>query len=368
MTSIPKPKRIIFLDLLRAFAVLMMIQGHTVHTLLASGYRSDDYFLFTIWSFFRGFTAPIFMFTAGTVFAYLFLSNGKSWRDNPRVKKGLQRFITLVLIGYILRFPTARIFDFRWVTDKSWLIFFSVDALHLIGFGILTLVLLFWIAEKISLKPHYLFLFVTFVLFFIYPWTKLVNWSDIFPLPIASYFTQDYGSLFPLLPWLGYVTAGGVFGSYLSSHKKIHEDKKFAINLFLVGAILYLFALLTNWVGYYFLSVNGIFTSAWEFIFQRLGGVIIVCSLMVWISGFFDDLPAFIKIVGRHSLLIYAVHIVILYGSAWVPGMWQFYRESFSVPATIISVIIMYISMTGLVLFIEWIKKVRKNKLALKNS
>ena len=368
MTSIPKPKRIIFLDLLRAFAVLMMIQGHTVHTLLDTGYRSEDYFLYSLWSFCRGFTAPIFMFTAGTVFAYLFLSNGLPWRENPRVKKGFQRFITLLLIGYLLRFPTARIFDFRWVSEKSWLIFYSVDALHLIGFGILSLVLLFRIAEKLSLKPHYIFLFVTFVIFFIYPWSKLVNWGDIFPLPIAAYFTRDYGSIFPLLPWLGYVIGGGVLGSYLSSHKTVHEDKKFAFTLFLFGAIFYLFAVFTNWVGYSYLAEGGIFISAWEFILQRLGGVLIVCSFMVWLSGFFDDLPVFIKIVGRHSLLIYAVHLVILYGSAWMPGMWQYYRESFNVPATLISVIIMYISMTGLVLFVEWIKKIRKNKPALKNS
>lgn len=364
MLTTEKPKRIIFLDLLRAFAVLMMIQGHTVHTLLDNSLRSDDYILFTIWEFFRGFTAPIFMFTAGTVFTYLFLSNGKPWKENPRVKKGILRFLTLVGIGYLLRYPTPRIFDFSSVSEQSWLIFYSVDTLHLIGFGLLSLVLLFWVAEKLSVKAHYLFLFTSALIFFIYPWTKLVDWSKIFPLPIANYFTSDYGSIFPLVPWLGYVLGGGILGSYLISHQGIYKKKRFMISIFLLGAIFYSASVLTNWLGYSFFQEQGTFTTSWEFVLQRIGGVLIVCSVMVIIAKFVKDIPNFIKIIGRHSLLIYVVHLILLYGSAWLPGMWQCYPESFSLSMTLLSVVIMYTLMFGMVIILEKVKSSRKNKLA----
>jgi len=49
--------RIIFLDLLRAFAVIAMIQGHTVDILLRQSYRGEDSFIYYLWNFNRGLTA-----------------------------------------------------------------------------------------------------------------------------------------------------------------------------------------------------------------------------------------------------------------------------------------------------------------------
>ena len=56
--------RIIFLDILRAFAVVNMIQGHTVDVTLAPYYRNSESLFYFIWNFNRGITAPIFLFTA----------------------------------------------------------------------------------------------------------------------------------------------------------------------------------------------------------------------------------------------------------------------------------------------------------------
>lgn len=38
-----KPQRIVFLDLLRALAVIMILEGHTIDLLLLNEYRSDNY-------------------------------------------------------------------------------------------------------------------------------------------------------------------------------------------------------------------------------------------------------------------------------------------------------------------------------------
>jgi uncharacterized membrane protein len=80
--------RIIFLDILRAFAVLMMVQGHTIDSLLADEYRTFDSVIYSVWHTMRGFTAPIFMFTAGVVFTYLLKLNNLPFKENPRVIKG----------------------------------------------------------------------------------------------------------------------------------------------------------------------------------------------------------------------------------------------------------------------------------------
>jgi len=86
-----KKHRIIFIDLMRTFAVFQMVQGHTIDTLLADNFRNPDNFIYASWHFLRGVTAPIFMFTAGIVFTYLFRLVQKPFNENPRVKKGIKR-------------------------------------------------------------------------------------------------------------------------------------------------------------------------------------------------------------------------------------------------------------------------------------
>lgn len=108
--SVIDRKRIIFLDLMRAFAVLMMVQGHTVDAFLSNEFRTFDSVAYYIWNTMRGFTAPVFMFSSGVVFTYLLRLYKEPFFKNPRVKKGLIRFITLVTIGYLLRYPTYTFF------------------------------------------------------------------------------------------------------------------------------------------------------------------------------------------------------------------------------------------------------------------
>ena len=91
MSHQEKKHRIIFIDLMRAFAVFQMVQGHTIDTLLAENFRNIDNPIYALWYFLRGMTAPIFMFTAGIVFTYLFRLVQKPINENPRVKKGIKR-------------------------------------------------------------------------------------------------------------------------------------------------------------------------------------------------------------------------------------------------------------------------------------
>src|SRR5512147_2950401 len=132
MTHSSQKNRIIFIDLMRAFAVLQMVQGHTTDVLLSNSYRSTDFPVYTAWLFMRGMTAPIFMFSAGVVFTYLFRLIKEPFENNPRVKKGYKRVLLLLALGYILRYPTATVVDFSQVTPEQWQTFITVDVLHCI--------------------------------------------------------------------------------------------------------------------------------------------------------------------------------------------------------------------------------------------
>ncbi|MDR3665320.1 MAG: heparan-alpha-glucosaminide N-acetyltransferase domain-containing protein, partial [Ignavibacteriaceae bacterium] len=72
MTQSSTKNRIIFIDIMRAIAVFQMVQGHTIDAFLSNNYRIQDNPIFGAWLFMRGVTAPIFLFSAGAVFTYLF--------------------------------------------------------------------------------------------------------------------------------------------------------------------------------------------------------------------------------------------------------------------------------------------------------
>lgn len=100
-----KPKRILFLDLMRVLALFMMIQGHTTYDFLDLSIRDGHSTGIKIWTSLRGYTAPFFMMVSGTVFTFLMLSQEKPDGSNPRVKAGAKRIVTLLFWGYMLNFP-----------------------------------------------------------------------------------------------------------------------------------------------------------------------------------------------------------------------------------------------------------------------
>jgi uncharacterized membrane protein len=100
-----KPKRILFLDLMRVLALFMMIQGHTTYDFLDLAIRDGSSTGIKIWTSLRGYTAPFFMMVSGAVFTFLMLSQEKPDGSNPRIKAGSKRIVTLLFWGYMLNFP-----------------------------------------------------------------------------------------------------------------------------------------------------------------------------------------------------------------------------------------------------------------------
>ena len=82
-------ERLYFIDIVRAFAILMMLQGHFIDTLLSIEYRDISSTAFKIWSYFRGITAPTFFTISGLIFTYLLLKAKEKGNEKLRIKKGI---------------------------------------------------------------------------------------------------------------------------------------------------------------------------------------------------------------------------------------------------------------------------------------
>ena len=356
MTQSSKKNRIIFIDLMRAFAVLMMVQGHTTDVLLSGAFRNPESPVFVVWNFMRGMTAPIFLFTAGNVFTYLFKLQDKPFASNPRFRKGIKRFLLLVFLGYMLRYPTAKVIDFWDIPADRWNTFLAVDVLQLIGFGILFLIVCIYFAEKYKWNIYLVLSIVSAVFIGLNPVFAFIHWINFLPHPVAAYFNSELGSNFPLFPWVAYVLAGGILGNYLAKYPMVFKTTLFSLKLAVFGAALILLALVGDifeiWIfGHsYFWSVSP------NLVFLRIGIVLILNSVVSLISIKLDSIPRIVILVGRNTLLIYMVHLILLYGCAWSIGIDQFLGRTFNIWQTIGAVIIMLSLMVGMVELIHKFK------------
>lgn len=350
---------------MRAFAVIMMIQGHTVDTFLADDYRTMESVGYSIWHTMRGFTAPIFMFTAGLIFTYLLKSDHYEFSKNPRVRKGLKRGLMLIAIGYLLRYPTHRVFDFTYVSQRQWDIFFAVDALHLIGFGMLVVILSLYIAKRLNINLNITFTTLILIILASSSYVTKVEWNNYLPQFISSYLTRNYGSFFPLFPWLVYVLAGALLGNYLYKNDGIYLKKRFSFTVSIIGlglisisSVLFYLESFSEGNAKYWFFMNG-------FVFVRVGYVVLVNGLMAFIVRKFNSIPKIIRDTGKKTLMLYVIHIILLFGCAWFPGLYKYYSKSFTPLETIAAAIVMLGLMLSIVQFTEKFKSIKKRKIAL---
>ena len=67
----------IFIDLARALAVVLMISGHTSSALLSRSYHASEWF--NVWQFQRGLTSALFLLLAGFAFS---VATSRHWSSH----------------------------------------------------------------------------------------------------------------------------------------------------------------------------------------------------------------------------------------------------------------------------------------------
>ena len=347
-----KSGRIVFIDILRAYAILMMLQGHFVDTLLAESYRNPESSLFYLWSFMRGMTAPIFFTVTGLVFIFLLLRDGRPIGENERVKKGIRRGFYLVFVGYLIKmnFPGLLTFQiFPW--------FWAIDVLHIIGIAILGLIAVFHLRAYIGGSLGIWMFCFGMLTFLIDPWFTEPNWDHL-PTFLANYLTVDYGSNFTIVPWLGFAFFGGILGYSLNRRPAWAFSHWLPMLLMILGWALTLGAHaalvglyeLTGWENFQLLFNN-------NYLFWRLGHVLITVSIFMWVIPRIGKIPKLASKIGSETLTIYAVHYIVLYGTWLGLGLRQIigYRTLGPI-ACMVGAILFVISFIVLIAYIEPIR------------
>ncbi|WP_292890816.1 heparan-alpha-glucosaminide N-acetyltransferase domain-containing protein [Nonlabens sp.] len=304
-----KTDRLFFIDAVRAFAIVMMMQGHFVDTLLAPEYRDMGSSIFQVWSYFRGITAPTFFTISGIVFTYLLMKSKKKGLAPERIRKGLMRGLLLIAIGYGLRVP---IWD--WLTGTFNNSFLIVDVLHCIGLSIIITVGIYYLTFKKSLIFSILMLVLGISIFIMEPWYRDLDTSGI-PLVFANYLTQSKGSVFTIIPWLGYMSIGAFIASLFYRYFGREKFKPIIVSAFIiVGTVLiynssYLLMKLYYWSDILLFKQ----VAYYNYLFIRLGNVLILLGIFFALERFLKNQLIFK--IGQKTLSIYIIHFVLIYGS-----------------------------------------------------
>ena len=312
-------RRVIFIDLARALAAVFMLYGHTVAALLDPRYQSGPWF--DVWVFQRGLTSSLFLLLSGFAFS---IATSKHWASHgwlsPAFFRRTRRFGLFILLGYALHFPVERFADLSTASDERWRSFLAVDVLQLIGVSFVIVQLLVLVT-----RTRRVFTTVLFVLAVATIATTPFVWSrDVSTLPpfLAAYVSPAAGSQFPLFPWAGFILTGAALGQLYTAWG-VSTLHRYANRALLVpAAMLLALAFLLR-----ALSESRVGGPGWEAVpaqvALRIGASFVVLAIITHASHRVVRLPRVFGAVAQETLLIYFVHLCIVYGSIWNTGLTQ---------------------------------------------
>jgi uncharacterized membrane protein len=302
--------RHIFIDLLRGWAIIIMIEVHVFNAFLLPELKQTGWF--SILTFINGLVAPAFLFVSG----FAFQVSSRSKLDDmikftlPFWKK-LWRYFSIILIGYALHLPYKSLSKLiNKSTPEQLQSFFAVDVLQCIGAGLIVLLAMRLIIRSDKVY-HYSLIGLTFIVMIVSPAFWETDFTNFLPPVFANYFNRLNGSLFPVFPWLNFILVGAIFSKYFLNATANNKEMSFINAITLAGIIMLLSGHLF-YSGLFPESLTSILPNPVFFI-ERLGYVLVFAALCWYYAEWRKTKNSFVIDASRESLLIYWLHLLVIY-------------------------------------------------------
>lgn len=367
----PPSPRFVALDRLRAWAVLMMIQGHTFSALLAEGALPKR--VMQLHGLLHGLTAPAFLFGAGLAFGVATYPRYAQHRAlGNALWRRLGRYALLFAIGYALQLPGASLRAVLRLQGDALLPVLRVGPLQLIA---ACLALCQLAALVLSPRNHAraaLALGLAIMIAAPSVWSAS-SLSALGPL-LTPWLDGRTGSLFPLFPWASFAFFGVAAAGAITLRGTPSARTWLAL-----GAPLALLSYAAFLAGVR-LSPTACFWQASPLnVLFRLGVVASLLGALHWPHGATrtrvgpfarhslaastlrpfapDHLASFVHrgLVNRsaralasaldrvgaffaqHSLACYVAHLLLLYGTPLTPSPYRYFGRALSAPQAVLA-------------------------------
>ncbi len=347
--------RALFIDLLRALALIVMIEVHVINELLNHELKAGGWF--TALNFINGLVAPSFLFVSGLVFV-LSLQKGTDElkKFGTTFWKKVSRIGMILLAGYSLHTPyfslNKLIIHWSLLAEKQ---LFVVDILQCIGIGLLILLL----ARTLLKTDKAFYLFITIALGVVLiasPIFWKIDFNSFLPIPLASYFNPANGSLFPVFPWFNFLFAGAITAKFYIDYRDKNSEKEFARKLIMIGSGFFV----AGWTMLELLPRHNaeIIKPHPIFFLQRLGVVLFLLGACWFYVNRKENYKSFMMDVSRESLLVYWFHLQLIYRKIFVgKSLVELYGDQLNVYWCILVTIGISIVMIYFAKLWGWIKR-----------
>jgi uncharacterized membrane protein len=351
--------RLYALDMARFIAMIMMIQGHTMYTMVDHQFIDVQSFPWSWWNFLRGLTAPIFLFVSGAVHVFAMKRSQSGSISKETLNKRLQWIAIIFICGYLLVFPASRLIDLPYLDTSIWRQFLQFNILQLTPFTLLFVLALSFITH--SVKALGIISGISALIIFIStPYIQNIDVFAFLPETFGAMISYKHGSLFPIFPFSGFMLGGVAFGAWLQS---LHQEKRSAFfnkHIFLLSIIVIGIALIAMyWTNLWMprpVHNDAMMTNP-AFMFVRIGIILFLFGICQRFVNLFDSYKDHFVFFSSKSLHIYVIHLILLYGTPWFPSIGRTFQYSQSLIAGAGLAVLIILLTLGLVIAEDEIKR-----------
>jgi len=325
--------RLEYLDWVRGAGAVIMLQGHVFHSFLRPELKTTG--AYTLSQFVGGLPPALFLFLTGITLAFLMDSiERKGMAPRERVVQSLRRAGYLFVLAFAFRMQL-------WVFSgfpAPWQGLLKVDILNCMGLSIamLSVMALFKTRERIRLCAA-----LGLAIAFLSPLVSAMDWSGV-PWIIRSYLIPDYNS-FGIFPWGAYLAFGVCAGSVIRAIPRDATERCMQWAALLGGALVLVCQYMAH-SPFTIYAKSEFWLNSPAQVLTKVGVLfLIVPFAFLWTRYGAGEGWSWVRQFGVTSLLVYWVHIELVYGhAAWL------FKDNLNVPQTAFAALLVILMMLAI--------------------
>jgi len=330
-----------FLDWMRGLALAIMIEVHVFNSFARMDVRNSGIYGLAV--FIGGMAGPLFLFMAGMTFAFqMDRLERKEVRASRRWLACLRRAGYVWGIAYLIRITD-------WLGSwphGGWAQIARVDILNSMGLAMAVFSLAAFATGGRRIR---VVLVAAVAIAAVSPFVANWNWTAI-PDVVRQYLQAGYGrGHFPFFPCASYLGFGMTAGAAVRITEAARMDRLMQWAALIGGGSILAAQYVSN-LPYSVYPKSSFWTDNPALIVIRTGvSLVILAGCYTWTAYCASAGWSWMQSLGRNSLMVYWVHLMLVYGPLTAA-----FQKALSIPSTLIATLATIALMVGMTALWQW--------------